>query len=240
MKSCSLFIVYISIHLIIIDGTISPDYFLSIIGIFVFGTLEQQVRVLLSACGIHSNVCLSRQQTLQFLISINPKIIKDSLISDYIDEYLTSDQVSVCDICTIGRVYPMIFHQFVLLKTALIDNFIGRSCYISVQNRVYHYRLLGKDVIIGYDDVSLSSRICTAITCCQPPYYTDYPGDNSSMDVVAIKIRNLFGYSRRKVISIRVMLKKSACLGRYESGHSQIHYKRGSLAGIREEEMVKI
>lgn len=205
--SCYLkyFVYYMLIKLL--EGNISFDFFMVLIGLFVFGTLEQQVKILLSACGIHSNVTLSRPQAINFLKQLNSELLKTPDLEELLAEFESTDTVYLPNILNFIRKAPIINVQFIVVKTSLINKFIGRHTFELIEDRIQYYHLLGANNIPISNSNSPES-CCDVLTRIllrtPPPYYTDYPQKEDtvySMDSFVRTVRNLYGYSKRPACS---------------------------------------
>lgn len=142
------------------------------------------------------------------------------------------------DICTIGKVFPSVFTLFNKFKFSLIAKIITYEMFLRIQNRIKYYRILRDDIVVGVGaDESALTRLCYFLFNKQPPLYSDYfslDGCQSSLDEVVVRIRNVYGYSRRINHGDKpIMNKKSNCLGRYSSyNSSSVYSKRNNNSSV--------
>lgn len=196
------------------------DIFFAFLCLFTFGKNEYIVRVLLSVCGIHSNRTLTYDQAITFCKCINENAFLDAKLFKWLADRQQSG-ITVDDMSRIVFEHDILITPFNNLQDALIMNFIGKTNFQRIVQRINYY-----DTVLNITPdnpilfISQPKEACCnklireVITREPPPYYTDYRVNHTdskkSLKIVMSQLRTRYGYSRRLQASCARMSKASS------------------------------
>lgn len=180
--------------------------------------------MLLSVCGIHSNRNLTYDQAITFCKCINENAFLDAKLFKWLADRQKTG-ISVKDISRVVFEHEILITPFNNLQDALIVNFIGKSSFQKIVQRINYY-----DTILNITPENPLNLMTTPKeACCSkmlreiimrepPPYYTDYKightDSKTSLEIVMSQLRTRYGYSRRLMPSIARLSKVSSSRSR--------------------------
>lgn len=183
------------------NGGVNLNFFLVFLCLFAFGRLGNQIRVLLSVCGIHSNVGLSQTQATYFLSQLNKNATSDQYIIKSLARCENSDQIPLTYFIDVVSTCPILVKQFSDLQAGLIKRFIGYGNYQIVLQRMIYFASIRRSGFIIKAPESCFAFVSRIFSGRPPPFQTDYPPLDlekpTTMDNIVIMLRNLYGYSKR-------------------------------------------
>lgn len=168
--------------------------------------------VLLSICGIHSNISLSVQQVCFFFRCINSSTIADETILSNLSSSCTANGISTKDLINVIQSSFNLSDEFIALQSALLRYFLRDNDYVIILQRILCYNHI-------YDNGSYllpSKEPCLTkyyrILCSNKPhpYLTEYRTfDTDYHQLITVLIHELrirYGYSSRIIKSRKVKL----------------------------------
>lgn len=195
------------------NGCVNMNFFLVFLCLFSFGRLGNQVRVLLSVCGIHSNVGLSQTQASTFITCLSRNAMNDQYIIKSLSRCENSDQIPLNYFIDVVSTCPILVKQFSDLQAGLIKRFIGYNNYQSILQRMIYFASIRRNGFIIKAPESCFAFVSRAFNGKPPPYHTDYPFIDlekpTTLDNIVLMLRNLYGYSKRPNCSYHPSLASS-------------------------------
>lgn len=190
-----------------IDATVTYDNIIILIWIFVFIEIDNLTLVLLSIHGYQSNISIRYDQAIQFFISLNPNIMKDAFVYDWLMNRKNDEVIMISDIIKLMKQSHALTIILKVLKEELISQFVGINGYQKILRRIQYYNLMND--MQQYKDPPkegvLSKLKRILITKKPPPYYTEYRNINTDYNLLKAEllyeIRVEFGYGRRLAVS---------------------------------------
>lgn len=133
----------------IFENRVSIHNFVVFVCIFIFGDADDILRILLSVCGVHSNVAISYFHCLNIVKSIYPNALTDDKLSKWMSHLQTSEIISVHEFIKAIK-SSIIMDILDTIKNNLVEIVIGKSNYEAICNRSYYYNI----VIFGNENYS--------------------------------------------------------------------------------------
>lgn len=222
------FINYYILYYFKIDERVTVNTFFPFVCLVCFTQLDSFIHILLSVCGIHSNVAYKYDQIATFVKAINPTAFSDGKVAKWFNDqyilYILYFFILYC-LFYIIRLHKDLIpfsHLFEMIKTTIlyttieevrnkvIFKFIGKDEYeIIVARKVFF------DEILSHPNLQLPKETClhqfvrVVIDSAPPPFHTEYRNVdethniNQTFDNVLLQIRTRYGYSRRHTSCVR-------------------------------------
>lgn len=170
-------------YFLIFQNKVSIHNFVVFVCIFIFGDTDDILRILLSVCGVHSNVAISYFHCLNLIKSIHPNALTDEELSKWISNQQTTDIISIHDFTNAIK-SSVIIDYLDKIKDHLIEKVLGSSNYETICKRSYYYNNNSKNNTENNSDNNtnineLFNENCFTkfirILCHKPPpLFTEY------------------------------------------------------------------
>lgn len=125
-------------YFLIFQNKVSIHNFVVFVCIFIFGDTDDILRILLSVCGVHSNIAISYFHCLNLIKSIHPNALTDEELSKWISNQQTTDIISIHDFKNAIK-SSIIIDYLNKIKDHLIEKVLGSSNYETICKRSYYY-----------------------------------------------------------------------------------------------------
>lgn len=209
--------IYIN-NIVIIECKISMDHFIEFIFFYIYFDFVMVFQVLLSCCGIFTNLAITEEQVYDFLQKC--KVTKDIYLKDWVNSLPRDKErrVPIAGFFEEFHTTSKIIKPLRKIKEAIINRMITHPMYLSTLQRMYFYSSLTRknEVAVSFPPESCCDHTSRVLFTNRPnPYHSDYEPFKSEEKVekatrIVSTMRYRYGYSARPLRATQ-SLKKSRC-----------------------------